>query len=77
MTKTNHSLLLLATFSVLALSALPAAAQATAKATPAKEKAAPAKKETEAQLKAEAKITLETAKATALSKVPSGIVKSA
>ena len=65
--------IMLAAFATMALSAAPAFAQA---AKPAKMGKAAAKHETPAQLKAEAKITEDAARATALAKVPGGTVKS-
>ena len=70
MSTTNRSIALVAALAALILSATPVAAQVT------KKEAKPAMKhETDAQLKAEAKITPAAAKATALSKVPGGWVK--
>ena len=70
MSTTNRSIALVAALAALTLSATPVAAQM------AKKEAKPAMKhETDAQLKAEAKITPAAAKATALSKVPGGWVK--
>jgi uncharacterized membrane protein YkoI len=63
MSKTNRSFTLLAGIAAIALTASAAAAQATTK------------HETQAQLRAEAKIPAATAKATALAKVPGGRVK--
>jgi uncharacterized membrane protein YkoI len=71
MSTTHRSITLFAVFAALAFSASPAAAQA------AKKKGASVKHETQAQLKAEAKVTEAAAKTTALSKVPGGVVKAA
>ncbi|MEP6733575.1 MAG: PepSY domain-containing protein [bacterium] len=65
----HRTIALSAAVAALTLAASPAMAQA------AKKEAAAAKHETQAQLKAEAKITPDAAKATALSKVPGGMVK--
>jgi uncharacterized membrane protein YkoI len=64
MNRTNRSVALLAGIAAIALTASAAGAQATTK------------HETQAQLRAEAKIPMATAKATALAKVPGGRVKS-
>ena len=69
MTNTSRNMLL-AAFAAMSLSATPAFAQA------AKAAKAAAKHETPAQLKAEAKISEDAAKAIALAKVPGGTVKS-
>jgi uncharacterized membrane protein YkoI len=63
MSNTNRTFALLAGVAAVALTVATAGAQATAK------------HETQAQLKAEAKIPMATARATALSKVPGGSVK--
>ena len=72
MTNTSRNMLL-AAFAAMSLSAAPAFAQA---AKPGTMTRAAAKHETPAQLKAEAKITKDAARATALAKVPGGVVKS-
>ncbi len=66
--KTTRGISILTAMAAVTLAAVPAAAQMTAK--PA------AKHETMAQLKAEAKITEKAARATAISQVPGGTVKS-
>ena len=72
MKNTSGNMLLVA-LAAMALSAAPAFAQA---AKPGTMTRAAAKHETPAQLKAEAKITEDAARATALAKVPGGVVKS-
>jgi uncharacterized membrane protein YkoI len=68
MITTNRSSAVLATLAAIMLAATPVAAQV-------KGQGAAAKHETEAQLKAEAKIAEPAARATALAKVPGGHVK--
>ena len=72
MTSTHRSSALLVAFAALALSASPAAAQMKEPM----EKKEPAKHETQAQLKAEAKVSMDAAKKTAMAQVPKGWVKS-
>ena len=72
MKNTSRNMLLVA-LAAMALSAAPAFAQA---AKSGKMTKAVAKHETPAQLKAEAKISEDAARATALAKVPGGMVKS-
>ena len=61
--KTTHGILVLTAIAAITFAATPAAAQA------------PAKHETQAQLRAEAKVSEKAARATALAQVPGGKVK--
>ena len=66
--KTRRGISILTAMAAITVAAVPAGAQATAKAA--------AKHETMAQLRAEAKVTEKAARATAIAQVPGGTVKS-